>query len=186
MNSKTQDKTDYLASRLEILDCINRIARGVDRLDRELVLSGYHADALDDHATYVGGPKGFVEYFFDLHKKAHTSTAHVICNHVCELEGDVANAETYFIFASQNAGGPPAYSLAGGRYIDRFERRDGRWAVAVRRCVTTWNTTPDSPVSIQMASAFALVGHVSRDRKDLSYERPVTLPPSRLALHSSD
>lgn len=181
MSGNENTQLYYLASRLEILDCINRIARGVDRLDRALVLSGYHEDALDDHATFVGGPKGFVDYFFDLHKNAHKSTAHIICNHVCEIEGDVAHAETYFIFASENTVGP-SYSLAGGRYIDRFERRDGRWAIAVRKCVTAWNTTPDSPVSQKMAAAFALVGHVSRDRDDLSYDRPVSLSEARLAM----
>jgi hypothetical protein len=183
MNRHENRQLDFLASRLQILDCIYRIARGVDRLDRALVLSGYHEDALDDHATFVGGPKGFVDYAFELHQDAHKSTAHIICNHVCEIEGDVAHAETYYIFASENTVGPP-YSLAGGRYVDRFERRDGRWAIALRKCVVAWNTTPDSPVSQQMAAAFALVGRVSRDPDDLSYERPLAMTTERLARRS--
>ena len=183
MNAHDNNRLDLLTSRMDILDCIHRIARGVDRLDRALVLSGYHDDALDDHATFVGGPGGFVDYFFDLHRKAHKSTAHIICNHVCEIDGDIAHAETYFIFASENTAGAP-YQLAGGRYIDKFERRNGRWAIAIRKCVTTWNTTPDSEVSKFMAGAFALVGHNSRDKEDLSYERPLNMTAERLALRS--
>jgi hypothetical protein len=172
---------DDLRSRQEILDCIYRVARGVDRLDRELVLSGYHPDAVDDHGTFVGSAEGFVDYFFDLHRRAHHSTAHIINNHLCELDGDTAHAETYYIFASMNAYGPPV-TLAGGRYIDRFERRDGRWAIAVRKCVPGWNTTPDAAVSEAMREAFKGVGHISRDRDDLSYERPLSVAPERLGL----
>jgi hypothetical protein len=172
---------DDLRSRAEILDCVYRCARGVDRLDRDLVLSAYHPDAVDDHGTFVGSPEGFVDYFFDLHRRAHHSTSHIINNHLCELDGEVAHAESYYIFASMNAYGPPV-TLAGGRYVDRFERRDGRWAIAVRKCVPAWNTTPDAAVSVAMRAAFAQVGHVSRDRDDLSYERPLTVAPERLGL----
>jgi hypothetical protein len=179
MPSQPYDHDD-LRSRAEILDCVHRYARGVDRLDRALVLSAYHPDAIDDHGTFVGGPEGFVEYFFDLHRRAHHSTSHIISNHLCEIDGDTAHAETYYIFASMNVAGPPV-TLAGGRYIDRFERRDGRWAIAVRKCVPGWNTAPDSPVSVAMREAFKLVGHVSRDRDDLSYERPLTVESERLA-----
>jgi hypothetical protein len=174
-------RTDYVASRMEILDCIHRIARGVDRLDEELVLSGYHEGAVDDHATFVGDARGFVDYFFDLHRKAHLATTHIIANHVCDIDGDVAHAETYYVFASRNAEGPP-FSMAGGRYVDRFERRDGRWAIAVRKCVLEWDSTPDSPVSQFMREAFEKVAHVSRDRQDLSYDRPLAVPKERLAI----
>jgi hypothetical protein len=173
-------KLDYIASRMEILDCIHRIARGVDRLDETIFRSGYHDDAVLDFGTMIGNPEKFIDFFFDLHRKMHKATAHTICNHVCDIDGEVAHAETYFIFASQNASGVPT-TLAGGRYIDKFERRDGRWAIALRKCVTTWNLTPDNDVSKQIAAAFALVGHVSRDREDLSYDRPSAIAKEREA-----
>jgi hypothetical protein len=181
MNSSSPDTLDFLKSRLEILDCVHRIARGVDRLDRDAVLSGYHADAIDDHGTFVGSPAGFVDYFFDLHSRAHVTTSHVIANHVCEINGDVAHAETYYVFASTNVDAPKE-TLAGGRYVDRFERRDGRWAIAVRRCVPAWNMTPGAAVSVAMREAFAGVGPVARNQSDLSYSRPLTVPPERLGL----
>jgi ketosteroid isomerase-like protein len=169
---------DYVASRMEIFDCIHRIARGVDRLDAAVFRSGYHDDAILDFGTMIGNPSRFIEFFFELHRTMQTASAHHITNHVCEIEGDVAHAETYWIFGSENASGIPT-SLAGGRYIDRFERRAGRWAIALRKCMPTWNLTPDSDVGKQIAAAFALVGHVSRDREDLSYQRPSTVSGSR-------
>ena len=38
-----------LEDRNEILDCLARYARGMDRLDRELARSAYHDDAIDDN-----------------------------------------------------------------------------------------------------------------------------------------
>ena len=109
---------DGVRSRIEILDCIHRCARGVDRLDEAEVLSAYHPDAVDDHGTFVGSPEGFVEYFFDLHRKAHTSTSHIINNHLCELDGDTAHTETYYTFASMNAYGPPVTLASRNRRME--------------------------------------------------------------------
>lgn len=174
------DQIDYLRSRMDILDCINRIARGVDRLDRDIFRTGYHADAILDFGTHIGTPEQHMDFFFELHATMQKAHAHTICNHTCEIDGDVAHAETYFIFASENVSGTPT-TVAGGRYIDKFERRDGRWAIVLRKCTTTWNLTPDSTVSQQIAAAFALVGHVGRDRDDVSYQRPSALTPERQA-----
>jgi hypothetical protein len=43
-------------------------------------------------------------------------------NHRCELDGDLAHAETYWLFAGRNTFAP-AISLHGGRYLDRLEKR---------------------------------------------------------------
>ena len=51
-----------MKDRQEIYDCIMRYCRGIDRLDRETLLSAYHPDAIDDHgSTYVGGIEGFAD-----------------------------------------------------------------------------------------------------------------------------
>ncbi len=180
MNKPPADKLDFVVSRIEILDCINRIARGVDRLDRDIFRTGYHPDAVLDFGSHIGNPEQHMDFFFDLHANMQKAHSHTICNHTCEIDGDTAHSETYFIFASENVHGTPV-TIAGGRYVDRFERREGRWAIAVRKCLTTWNFTPDSAVSQQIAAAFALVGTNSRDRTDVSYQRPSTVTAERLA-----
>ncbi|MCB2073846.1 MAG: nuclear transport factor 2 family protein [Novosphingobium sp.] len=180
MGQEGNERLDYLMSRMDILDCINRIARGVDRLDRDIFRTGYHDDAILDFGTHIGTPDQHMDFFFDLHAKMQTATAHTICNHTCEIDGDVAHTETYYIYGSENTSGTPV-TVAGGRYVDRFERRKGRWAISLRKCVPTWNMTPDSDVSKQIAEAFRLVGNNVRDRSDMSYQRPSTLSPDRLA-----
>ena len=43
-----------LIDRQQIHDCILRYCSGVDRFDREMLLSVYHPDAMDDHGAFVG------------------------------------------------------------------------------------------------------------------------------------
>ena len=44
-----------------------------------------------------------------------------------EIDGDVAHAETYWFYGAKNRDG--SNWLAGGRYLDRLERRDGAWRI---------------------------------------------------------
>src|SRR5882672_11478300 len=98
------DKTalQQLLDRQAIQDCLMRYSRGVDRLDRELLLSAYHPDAVDDHGMFAGGRDAFVDWVIDMHSSTHLSQQHCLFNHTCELEGDVAHAETYYMFVGMN------------------------------------------------------------------------------------
>ena len=43
----------YLQDRADILDCVNRHARGCDRHDVDLISSTYHQDGVDEHGNVV-------------------------------------------------------------------------------------------------------------------------------------
>ena len=61
---------------------------------------------------------------------------HVLGNMSIELHGDVAYVETYFV--SHTPGeqqGKPTHLTFGGRYLDRFERRNREWKIAHRTLV---------------------------------------------------
>lgn len=169
-----------LQDRQAIHDCIVRYCRGVDRMDRELLLSAYHPDAIDDHGLFVGGPEAFADYFLAFHGENQSATQHIITNHYCELDGDMAHCESYWLFAAMNRQGPPL-SLGGGRYIDRMERREGRWAIAARKCLMDWQGKPGeydlTPEQFQLTLG---AGASVRDRSDPSYERPLTIDPQRI------
>lgn len=162
-----------MKDRLEILDCLHRYTRGVDRFDRDLMLSAYHADAVDQHGVAEGVAGAFVDWAISWHGQFQTRHQHIITNHTIELDGDTAHGETYYIFWGENREGPP--SLCFGRYVDRFERRDGRWAIAHRVCVNekvgTFNETALPP---EWAAALASTGPCRRDAQDISYARPLT------------
>lgn len=181
MDTTTFEQTvRWLADRQAILDCVHGYCRAVDRFDRALLLSVYHPDAVDDHGMFVGSPEAFAEWAFGLHAQAQHRTQHIVTNHTCELDGDTAHTETYWMLAAVNKTGAPL-SLGGGRYLDRFERRSGRWAIAARKCVIDWSGTPGE-VSMPQAAldAFLATGVPSRDRSDPSYERPLHVDPRRI------
>jgi SnoaL-like domain len=182
-----------LVDRAEILDCLARYSRGIDRLDRALVLSAYHPDAIDDHGKFVGSPEEFADWAFAMHRRLHVSHLHAILNHTCELTGDTAHTEAYFLFLSMNKSGRP-WSASSGRYLDRFERRGGRWAIAHRVCLRDWAAT-EAPFNGDWTTLTAAAASLSaderwflstasspaRDRRDPSYRRPLTADPRRLA-----
>jgi ketosteroid isomerase-like protein len=171
-----------LADRQAIRDCLATYCRAVDRLDRELLLSVYHEDAVEDHGVFVGNREGFADWVIDFHSRAQHATQHVITNHVCDLDGDVAHTETYYMFAAMNVEGA-SLTLSGGRYIDRFERRQGRWAIALRKVVSDWWGEPGQ-ASLTPEGRRALNAGVrcARDRTDSSYERPLHFDESRRGL----
>jgi len=171
-----------LLDRQLIHDCILRYCSGVDRFDRELVLSAYHPDAVDDHGAFVGSPIEFVDWAFAYHAKYQHGHQHYVLNHRCDLDGESAHTETYWLFAARNAAGA-AHSLHGGRYLDRFERRAGRWAIAARKCIIEWGgALADIAIPPEALAAYAATGLACRDRRDPSYQRPLRVTRSSQVL----
>ena len=91
-----------LQDRQSISDCLSRYSRAVDRLDRELLLSVYHEDAIDDHGVFVGGPEAFADWVIAMHTATHLSHQHCIFNSTVDLDGDVAHVESYYMFVGMN------------------------------------------------------------------------------------
>lgn len=171
-----------LIDRQQIHDCILRYCSGVDRFDREMLLSIYHPDATDDHGAFVGPVAEFVDWAFAYHAKYQHTHKHFVLNHRCDLDGDTAHAETYWLFVGNNRRGPAA-SLHTGRYLDRFEKRNGKWAIAARKCIIeSGGTLGDIEVPAVALAAYAATGVASRDKSDPSYQRPLTITRGRQAL----
>lgn len=162
-----------LKDRQEIWDCLVRYTRGLDRCDPELMASAYHPDAWDDHGSKSAAGGDFCNWAIGLHSEIQTHHQHFISNHTVELDGDTAHTETYYLFWGENLEGPP--TLAFGRYVDRFERRDGRWAIAYRRCITEKvGAFIDADVPDELKAMNVSTGPCRRDRQDVSYARPLT------------
>jgi hypothetical protein len=161
-----------LLDRQDILDSLTRFARGMDRFDREAFLSAFHPDAEIAAGPFVGQPEALYDWARDLHDTGQSATQHVLLNHSCDLDGDTAHTETYYLFAARNR--DDSNWIAGGRYIDRFERRGGMWKVAVRSTVIEWSgLLPTLPIPFGDVPGIHLNGVASRDGDDLSYRRPL-------------
>jgi SnoaL-like domain len=164
----------YLMDRSEILDCISRHARGCDRHDVDLIASAYHGDGVDEHGHAVNSGPAYGDWANTTHAETSRVHTHNITTHTCEVDGDAAHAESYVIVVLV---GPDAKSaqFITGRYIDRLERRNGQWRIAVRRSTVEGMFLADSRVL--QSSFFTDKGYLvgTRDRTDLSYQRPLTI-----------
>lgn len=183
-----------LLDRNAIQDCVHRYCRGADRLDREMMLSAYHPDGIDEHGKFVGNAADFVDWALQAHTDSHLSTQHYVSNHRCDIAGDIAHAETYFMFVAMNQRGK-VLQMNGGRYVDRFERRDATWRIAYRICLRDWANMDERPDMNDLSSftstrafmpddvrAFMNNGPASRrNASDPSYARPLLADPARVA-----
>ena len=170
--------------RQEILDCLYRYARGVDRRDRALVLSAYHADAVDQHGIVELGAEAFSDWVVSDSRGHQIKYQHHIVNHTVELDGATAHAETYYIYWGEHREGPPP--LCFGRYIDRFEKRDGRWAIAHRVCLVEMiGQFAKADVPAEFARLAFSTGPSTSNKSDLSYVRPLLTSSSGATTSSS-
>ena len=143
-----------LIARAEITDVLVRYVRGADRNDWDLVRSCFHPDATDDHGLYSGGVEGLMEFLAAL-AATLTSTSHQLAPPLIEVDGDFARAETYCLgWYERPARHGATRSIAQGlRYLDRLERRAGRWAIANRVVVLDWEKVfPPGQTSIPAPS----------------------------------
>jgi hypothetical protein len=142
-------------------------ARGIDRMDVDLVRSVYWPEATDSHGVFKGTREEFLEWVFPLLEK-QTMTMHHLANILIDLEGDSAGVETYGVaYHSGKPEGDLRFNYAAGfRYVDRFERRDGEWRIADRITVIEWVTPWQA--HLQRAKVFGALAH--RDRTDPVYD----------------
>lgn len=135
-----------LLDRAEIHDVLMRYCRGVDRGDADLVRSAYHEGSWDDHGYWTGPGEEFGAFIVARLTGATLRTTHAVANELIELDGDSAHVETYVFAhlwrADGGGDGGESLDLFAGRYVDRFERRDGRWRIARRTVVHDWSCTP--------------------------------------------
>lgn len=167
LDAKRLKAFDEMLAREEIRLCLLRYTRGVDRHDTALVATAYHADATDDHTGYIGPGRNLGHYANSAHDALWEAHQHFTTNVSIELDGDTAHVESYFIVAGRRKQNT-ATDVHGGRYLDRFEKRDGRWAIAERVCVYEWGQ-PAEGAAAQLKT-WPLGTH---DASDPSFMRPL-------------
>ncbi len=127
-----------LLDKQEIHEVLMRYCRGVDRCDAELIRSAYHPGAIDNHGYFQGPVEEFIPWILNAHQD-FLSTSHAVCNEMVELDGDKGYGEAYVIVFLRFERDNEKWDLSfGGRYIDRFERRDGSWRIAERTVLREW------------------------------------------------
>ena len=173
MASDRETRIDELLARQEILACLNAFSRGMDRFDREAYMSAFHPDAEMAAGPFVGSAKDCWDWAVPMHEAYQTATHHSLLNVNIDFDGDVAHSECYYMFVAKNR--DDTVTLAGGRYIDRFERRGGVWKIALRTNAIEWGCQPPAiPIPFIDVPDIYGNGEPARDKTDPSYRRPLT------------
>ena len=80
--------------------------------------------------------------------------------------------DLYYLFAARNL--DESNWIAGGRYFDRLERRDGQWRIMLRTSVIEWSgALPTMPIPYADVPDIGVNGISARDRSDPSSKRPL-------------
>lgn len=133
-------------------DLIVTYARGVDRGDEATLATVFHRDAEVVTGVIDGKGPDFAREIVAMVRGSLKSCFHSVANEYFEVSGDTAAGETYVVAHMLTLGETPQETLTGGRYLDRFERRDGRWRIARRTFVHDWSMT--QPATMEEAGMY--------------------------------
>ncbi|MFI5507767.1 nuclear transport factor 2 family protein [Mycobacterium sp. NPDC051804] len=167
MDPALQDMLDEHALR----KLVHAYCRAVDRGDIDALRKLYHHDAVDAHGAFsTGAVEGFFEQLVAARPYLR-AMAHNITTVNFAIDGNAAEGEIYNIAVHTLAGkGRDIDLVIGGRYLDKYEKRDGVWKLLERTIVTDWARVTD-PSSMDMShpiTADTLKGAL--DTTDPSYQ----------------
>ena len=117
-----------MATRQGILATLARYCRALDRMDEELFDSIWHPEAIVDYEGLYQGPvAGLRQYLWETHASMAVHS-HQIANVHMEWDGEHAASEAYVtvhLWTHPDAQGHQVEVLSRGRYLDRWDCRDG-------------------------------------------------------------
>ena len=166
---------NHVADKQAIYELSCRYSRALDRLDRDLMASVFHADAYCEYGIF-NGPAGEFADFAMTALATHASNHHMLGQVLIEVEGDEAHGEVYFQ-AYHKVPVEEGYDdlVIAGRYLDRYERRDGTWKIAYRSEVNDWShTRPTNDPYFELAPQGLRGGRLD----DRSYDPALRRKPS--------
>ena len=158
---------EELIVRQRLHELTARFSRAADRLDAAAMEALFHPDALVDSGVVCGRPDYFASEFVRwVRQNAHV-IFHLVSSELFQVDGSRARGESYVLalsrlraeFVNQSA---DVDVVTAGRYLDRFERRQGEWKFTERRFVLDYSMSraaegqpPDRSVAAEGRGGFA-------------------------------
>ena len=124
-----------LADKQAITELLYRYCRAVDRIDIPLGHSIWHDDAEADYGAdfYQGPGKQVIDVICKSHDGLLSHT-HNVTNVIIDLDGNRAGSEAYVYGTMRMEKDGQLFQLGvWGRYLDQWEKREGRWGIVKRR-----------------------------------------------------
>lgn len=150
MKPSLEQTITELKAREDIRNVMAHYCHAIDRCDAAGVKSCFFEDAIDDHGFFKGSAFEFTDLAVVRLQELFLSTKHHMTTHYVQLDGNVANCETYILALSRaSKDGKITDVTFSARYLDRFECRDGEWKIAHRQLVSDGRRT--DPVAVNPA-----------------------------------
>jgi hypothetical protein len=130
-------RMEILLAKQDLAELCAAYSRAVDRLDEAALVELFHPDAIIDSGVLRGDPQFFAREFAAWVRRHARVVYHAVGNHCFAVDGDKATGESYVIAVARLLEGHDTERdvLTAGRYLDCFERRDGKWRFSERRFV---------------------------------------------------
>jgi hypothetical protein len=130
---------------------VHAYCRAVDRGEFEQLRNLYHHDAVDSHGAFSAGSADEFLNQLNAARPYIRSMQHNITTVNFAISGDAAEGEIYTIATHTLAGSDRAIDVViGGRYLDKYEKRDSAWKLRERTIVTDWAHVND-PSSVDLS-----------------------------------
>ena len=158
-------QAELTEARRQITEVVHGYARANDRVDETLLRSCFWPESTHQHGSFKGKSSDFATLALGIVSKLK-GCSHLITNVSIEVAGNKAVSECYFLAhhrrVKKTGDGDEDFFIKG-RYLDRFEQRNGQWKIIQRRGL----------------SDFARVFDPANSSLDAA-------PPEQLSLHSTD
>lgn len=171
-------KVEYLNTRQEIHDIYRRYIWGFDRRDEAVTKSAFWPDAQISYGTRITTLDQFVAHHFSAHDAVSEKALQPIDEMSVDIKGDSAHVVAYLVEFNSLKNGRSRFS--GVRYIDRLDRREGQWRIAVREVIFEFLTETDNNLATNLSKlrkgapyATTPCGLGTRDKRDPAYSRPL-------------
>lgn len=155
-----------LLDREEIRNLIHSYCNASDRRDMEKLRALYHEDAIDDHgAMHCGPAMEFIDQLPEIQANMEILHHNVTTINLA-IDGDYAEGEVY-VLAMHRVKTPDGIMdvLVGGRYFDKYARRDGRWKFLHRAIVADWANV-HAPSIVNLDHPFFAGAKIGRPGQD--------------------
>jgi SnoaL-like domain len=163
--------SDDVFAKHAISELIYRYPRGLDRLDKDILLSIGHPTATVDFSTlFKGSWTDFVDWLISAHRPMLFNN-HRISNMLIEVDGNRAASETSSTatLLVKRSDGNVEDRLVYSRYLDKWRCDAGRWSIAHRSTIRDFRrVTLISPDVFERSYEYTNASQVCRN--DPSYK----------------
>lgn len=134
-----------LLDKQAITELAYRYMRALDRLDPDLFASLFHPEGWCEYGFVNCTASEFADFAMNALQE-HVANQHFVGNILIDLNGDEAFGEVYFnaYHKIPAEGGGFDDCIIAGRYLDRYEKRDGEWKFTYRSERVDWSRTEPS------------------------------------------